>query len=80
MLHLASSSNAKRRSSRKFHHLASYPALSLGIYFSFQTCRGPNAGAPLGWRSVPFFSHFSTLGTAGLALSADPLAFFNAQP
>jgi len=47
---------------------------------SFQTCRGPNAGAPLGWRSASFFLHFSTLGTAGLALSADPLTFFKAQP
>jgi len=36
--------------------------------------------APLGWRSASFFSHFSALGTAGLALSADPLAFFKAHP
>jgi len=55
-------------------------ALNLSIKISFQTCRGPSVGAPLGWRSTSFFSHFSTLGTAGLALSANPLAFFKAQP
>jgi len=56
------------------------PTLSLSIKISFQTCRGPNAGAPLGWRSASFFLHFSTLGTAELALSVDPLAFCKAQP
>jgi len=56
------------------------PTLSLSIKISFQTYRGPSAGALLGWRSASFFSHFSTLGTAGLALSADPLTFFKAQP
>jgi len=56
------------------------PTLSLSIKILFQTCRGPSAGVPLGWRSTSFFSHFSTLGTAGLALSADPLAFFKTRP
>jgi len=56
------------------------PTLSLSIEILFQTCRGPNAWAPLGWRSASFFSHFSTLSTAGLTLSANPLAFFKAQP
>jgi len=48
------------------------PTLSLSIKIS--------RPAPLGWRSNSFFSHFSTPGTVGLALSVDPLAFFKAQP
>jgi len=56
------------------------PTLSLSIKVSFQTCMGPSTGAPLGWRSASFFSHFSMPGTARLTLSADPLAFFKAQP
>ena len=37
------------------------PTLSLSIKISFQTCRGPNARAPLGWRSTLILSHFSRL-------------------
>jgi len=45
------------------------PTLNLNIKISFQTCRGPNVGAPLGWHSTLILSHFQ-----GSALN------FEAQP
>ncbi|QCD90584.1 hypothetical protein DEO72_LG4g1541 [Vigna unguiculata] len=66
------------QSSHQFSAQPQIPTLSLSIKISFQTCRGPSVEAPLGWRLASFFSHFSMLGTAGLALCADPVAFFKA--
>jgi len=41
------------------------PTLNLSIKF-VSDLQGPSVGAPLGWRSASFFSHFSTPGSAGL--------------